>query len=535
MRKQNESRVVWAIAGVGLLVVFSLCCFNENIVYVGDNLFLYNRLVQIRDCLAHGRWPFLYYEDVGGIGYGSPIFYGQLTLFPFLFVVDRISVFLRLYYLCCLLLNFFGFRCFLKRVSSYATLTSCLYIFSMAFLGLFNGNIPANVMAVGFSWFFFAYCIDFFRDGQHLALVTLTYFAIWQSNFNSVVIVTLFCFGIFLVYFKLDRWRSYLALLACVILVIGFDVFNILAHLDAIALVDPNALLSIMDVEADCRFTSIHPLGGILFRTATHGVDGCVGFLSFGAFAVFVYYIIRYVKYESLRFRVCSCVIGVCTFVGYIVGCCALWPSIYRATNLFFQFPIRYYVILFGFVLAVLSRVIRLNWFVYLVIALTICDVFIVNPFRAGKQDDVRFIGVQMGNGEYASDEFIKNYDVYDTYGSSVQSESGAVYSFERDFGVIRVDCSSNAGGDVLTLPKLYYRWYEAFGDNGEHFEVVSGYSNYCQIAIGDYTGSLSLEYCVPVVAGVMFIIQIVSVCGLFCIVMFDILKRRGVVNARAA
>lgn len=243
MRKQNESRVVWTIAGVGLLAVFSLCCFNENIVYVGDNLFLYNRLVQIRDCLAHGRWPFLYYEDVGGIGYGSPIFYGQLTLFPFLFVADRISVFLRLYYLCCLLLNFFGFRCFLKRVSSYATLTSCLYIFSMAFLGLFNGNIPANVMAVGFSWFFFAYCIDFFRDGQHFALVTLTYFAIWQSNFNSVVIATLFCFGIFLVYFKLDRWRSYLALLACVILVIGFDVFNILAHLDAIALVDPNALL----------------------------------------------------------------------------------------------------------------------------------------------------------------------------------------------------------------------------------------------------------------------------------------------------
>lgn len=530
MRRQNESNVVWCIAAIGLFVVFSLCCFNEGLVYVGDNIFLHNRLVQIRDCLSNGLWPFLYYEDVGGIGYGSPIFYGQLTLFPFLPLAGQISSFLRVYYLCCLLLNFFAFRYFLKRVSSYATLTSCLYIFSMAFLGLFNGNIPANAMAVGFSWLFFAYCIDFFRDGNSFGLVILTYFAIWQSNFNSVVLATVVCFGIFLVYFRIDRIRSYVRLLVCVLLVVGFDIYNILSHLDAIALVDPSVLLSIMDVEADCRMTSVHPLGGILFRTAVLGVDGCVGFLSFGAFAVFVYYVMRYIRYESLRFRVCSMVIGVCALVGYIVGCCAIWPNIYRATNVFFQFPIRYYVILFGFVLAILSRVIRPSWFVYFVIILSIFDVFIVNPFRAGEKDDVRLIGVQLGNGEYASNEFLKNYDVYDTYGTSVQSSSGAVYSLEREYGSIEVDCSSNRGGDVITLPKLYYNWYRADGSGGEVFHVSSGYSNYCQVSLGSYTGVLRLIYSPPVLAYVLLGLQACSVLWLFSRLLVGCLsgRRRG-------
>lgn len=533
MRLQKESKLVWVLAAVGLLVVFSLCCFNENLARVGDNIFLYNRCLQARDCLKNGLYPFLYYEDVGGIGYGSPIFYGQLTLFPFMLFLDDISVFLKVYYLCCLLLNFFGFRLFLKRVSSYATLTSCFYIFSMPFLGVFNGNIPANALAVGFSWMFFAYCIDFFRDRRSFCPLILTYFMIWQSNFNSTILATIVCFGIFVVYFCWSHWKDYLKLILCAMLVISYNLMNIFVHRDAIALSDPSVLLGVLNVDSDCRLLSIHPIGSRLFRVSVSGVDCCTGFISFVAFAVFAYYIIRYARHESVRFKVCSVCIGVALVAGHIVGSCVVWPDVYKATNVFFQFPIRYYVLLFGFALAVLSRVIRPSFFVYIAIFLSIVDFVLVNPFKSVYQEDVAMIGIQMGNGEYASSKFMKNYDVYDLYGTSVVSENGAFYTFNREYGVVEVDCSQNTGDDVLTLPKLYYKGYQAFGSAGECFPVLSGYSNYCQVAIGDYQGILRLEYRVPGVVLFFFFVQVTTVASLVYRCIFGFPRRRVYAKAK--
>lgn len=531
MRRQNESSVVFALSAICIVGLFSLLCFNEGLTFVGDNIFLHNRLVQIRDCFRHGLYPFLYYEDAGGIGYGTPIFYGQLTLFPFIPFADDISVFMRLYFLCCLLLNFFGFRCFLTRLSENATLVSCFYITSMAFFGLCGGNIPANIMGVGWSWLFFAYCIDYFRDGRGFVPLILTYFMIWQSNFNAVVLATIVCFGIFIVYFRSDRLLSYVKLLFGVLAVVGFDIVNMAVHADAIHTVSPADMLSLFEANGDVRVMSVLPLGGYVFHNILDGVDRKTAFMTFGVFAVFVYYVCRYIWRESLRFRVCSAVILSLTAVGYVVGLYPVWAVVYQATGAFFQFPIRYYVLLFGFVLAILSRVIRPNALVYLAVLLCVVDVFLANPFSSDVSDPSDIVLYQIGNGEYASDSFVRSESVYLTYSSSVQSRSGAYYSFGREYGTVTVDCSSNPGVDIITLPKLYYYGYQAVGANGKRFSVHSGFSNYCEIDIGGYTGTLTLSYRVPVWPMALFVLQIVSVCCLLFIIIRRRLVRRESVS----
>lgn len=513
MYQQKESGLTWAFAVISLFLIFSLCCFNDDLANVGDSVFLYNRCLQARECFRNGVYPFLYYEDIGGIGYGSPIFYGQLTLFPFMLFVDNISVFVKVYFLSCLLLNFFGFRCFIKRISSYATLMSCLYVTSIPFVCFYNANIPANVLAVGFSWFFFAFCIDYFRDSKGFFLVILTYFLIWQSNMNSTILATFVCVGIFFVYFDKRRWRDYLKLCVCVLTMLGYNIANILVHLDALRLEDPSAMLTVLNVKGDARVFSPYPLGGFFLRLYIDVIDCCCGFMSFGLFAVFCYYVCRGIRGESLRFKACSIAIVASAVAGYIIGISTIWDDVYKATNLFFQFPIRYFILLFGFVLAILSRFIQPRWFVYAVLGLSIIDLFLVNPMQSLPTNNMYYEGLQLANCEYASNSFVRDYDTLVEYRAAVHSTSGASYEFTRGFNEVTVDCSSNySKNEVLTLPKLYYVGYVARGADGRQFKVTSGYSNYCKVAISDYRGELTLRYEVPIVVFALFIVQVACI-----------------------
>lgn len=526
MRVQKESKFVWAIAVVAMCVAF-LPVLDSTLADMGGNIFLYNRLYQMVDCFKHGMFPFIYYEDVGGIGYGSPIFYGQLTLLFFIPFIGSIQSFVKAYYLVSLLLNFFGFRCFIKRLSSYATLTSCFYIVSMPFLGLFNAILAPNCLAVGLSWFFLAFCIDFFRDSKNILLVILSYFAVWQTNFNTTVIVTLVCFCVFLVYFRFDRWKDYLRLFLGVFCVVVYDIVNMLVHRDSLHISSAETVLSKMGVH-DIKVFSVHPLGGYWFRGAFSFIDYCNGFMSFLCFVVLVLYIKRYIGSESFRFKVCSAAIGVVAVIGYVIGVYGIWRVVYQATDIFFQFPIRYYIFIFGFVLAVLSRVIKPDRFVFVAVCLCIVDIVISSPFHFMPDDNGLWYW-QLANYEYASDDFIKDEHILLDYSSTIHSTSGASYSFERDYNLVMVNCSSNVGGDILTLPKLYYKGYQAVGENGERFVVKSGFSNYCEVDIGDYTGILSLSYQVPVAVLILFYIQIVWFLRLLVLTL-----RRYFTHARA-
>lgn len=106
VREQKETKFVWAVAIVVMFIIVALRCFDSKLMTEPDATFLYNRCLQMWDCVKNGYFPFLYYNDVGGIGYASPIFYGQLTLVPFIPLLGSISSFIKGYFLVCVVLNF---------------------------------------------------------------------------------------------------------------------------------------------------------------------------------------------------------------------------------------------------------------------------------------------------------------------------------------------------------------------------------------------------------------------------------------------
>lgn len=512
MRSQNESKAVWLVAVVLLSVIFILRCFDmERVVLEPDMTFLYNRCWQMRDCLRHGFYPFLYYNDVGGVGYGSPIFYGQLSLVPFFPFLANILSFAKAYSLCCLLLNFFGFRFFLKRMSNNATLSACFYIVGLPFIFTYTAGMYAAQLAVGVSWFFFGYCIDFFRDNRNSILLILTYFAIWQCNLNSVVFSSVVCFLLFITYFDMTRWRSYLKVVAVVGLLISYNVSNILVHRDAIRLSDYSQLFTAPPEQLRVLFSSV-PLGGFLFRALYHSLGGgdlCCGLMQFGVFGLLVYYYWRYARYEGYRFRVYSMLVFIASAFLYTIGVWLIWGYVDKVTEVFFQYPIRYLIYVWGFLVLVLSRVVKQNKVTLVVLVLCIVDLFVANPLTASTLDgEADFLLTNIVRGEYAGRTFVYDNETFEEFSSVVHATSGADYSFVNEYNGLSVDCSANSGDDVLTLPKLYYFGYKAVGDDGEMLEVVSGYSNYCQVSLGGFKGTLRVWYQVPALVMFFFCVQ---------------------------
>lgn len=515
MRTQRESKAVWWLAGVSIFVLFFIVCCRDGIATEPDFVFLYNRCFQMWDCFRNGYYPFLYYNDIGGIGYGSPIFYGQLTLVPFIPFLASISTFVKIYYLCCLLLNFFGFRSFVKRFSCYGTLSACFYILGLPFMQLYLSVLPANVLALGFGWFFFAYCVDFFRDGTGFYSLILTYFLIWQSNFNATILSTLVCFALFCVWFDRRRIKDYVRLFLFVFLLVSYNLVNMFVHRDSLVLVGYDTLFGHGNFEDAWSLLSPVPFGGFIFRLvrmALFGGDRCCGLTTSGVAAVFVVSLFRGYRFESRRYKICSCIVICSVFVGYVLGLCYVWPELFRLTGIFIQFPIRYMVVIWGFLVLVLSRCIKPSKAVYIVLALAVLDVLVASPnpspIGAGGVDKAPQY-FQLGFGEYTGETFIQRVDVYEEYSSFVHSASGVTYEFTNEYNGVSVDCSGNTGGDVITLPKLYYNGYVAYGEGSETFAVRGGYSNYCEVVVGDYTGVLRLEYRVPFAVLLLFYLQI--------------------------
>lgn len=542
MRVQKEHKAVWVIAILSLVLIYCLRCFDSNLIWYDDVQFLYNRCYQIADCFRRGLYPFLYYNDAGGIGYGSPIFYGQLTLFPFVPFADSAELFIRVYYLCCLLLNFFGFRFFLKRLSEYATLCSVFYLLGMPFIYLYSYSLQAALLGTGFSWFFFGYCIDFFRDRRHFAQVVLMFYLVYQSNMNSAILAVLVCFGLFVAYFDKSRLSDYVRLFLCVLLLLSYNIVNILVHIDSLRLGVGNALFGeLEELQFSSHLMSLVPFGEYIVRAALHdsyGVDMCCGLMPLCVLVVFVYFLISGWREQSQRFKVCSYVLLVVAFAGYIAGCYTVWPRLYELFGglLFFQFPIRYMILLYGLVIAVLSRVVKYDNSVCWILVVCLVDTVLAGPMTWRGDivggEDVDYVHYQLYNAEYAGASFVNDRAVVHEYSGSVHSESGAEYAFCNDYNGLSVDCSTNPGVDVLTLPKLYYKGYQVVGSDGEVFEVCSGYSNYCEVDIGEYTGQLCLRYHVPFVVMLFFVVQILCLLALILSTFFKTRFGGGVYRA---
>lgn len=530
VREQKENKTTCVIAGCIIFILFMLYTFDTKAVIQPDGTFLYNRLFQVYDCFRHGEWPFLFYNDLDGIGYGSSIFYGWVTLIPFIPFVGNISAFLKVYFLCCVLLNFFAFRACVKRFSSYATLAACFYIIGVPFVMMSTSGLYAATMATGFSWLFFAYSIDFFRGDHSVSKVLLFFYLIFQTNINSAVLALVVCFCLFICYFSRSRLFDYFRLFACALLLLSFNIVDIIAHRDSVSLFDMSVYFG-PNWEA---LLSAVPIGSFLVRSVlckSNILSYCTWFMQVSIFVLFIYYYVRGIYKETSRFKVQSIVLVIGSVLAYIVGVWFIWPFFYYAGFAFLQFPLRYLILLWGGLCIVFSRVVQARRLTYAVLVLCLLDVLLANPVIIAYEevDDQLYLHAFVVNGEYLGDDFVRGDSVFFDYSSRVHSTSGTIYTYQNTYNGLSVDCHANTGTDVLTLPKLYYNWYRAVGSDCTRFRVKSGYSNYCEIDIGNYTGILFLSYQVPMPVLLLFWVQIACLSRLLLLAL-----RRYFVHAKA-
>lgn len=255
------------------------------------------------------------------------------------------------------------------------------------------------------------------------------------------------------------------------------------------------------------------PFGGFVFRRNVNWVEAGCGICSVGFLIVCCVYGVKMLKSCSIKRRVAFLTLLFCIIVSYIAGLVGIWPFLYIYIGVFIQFPVRYFVLLFGTLLLTVSCYMKPSVWLYVVLVIAIGDVFISNPMVWSSPTDRGYdIYDVIINAEFASNDFVYTQEAYETYGFSVNSSSGTEYTYSNEYNGLSVDCSSNSGSDILTFPKLYYKGYHAYAEDGSQFAVVSGYSNYCEVNIGSYTGSLRLIYEVPIYLLTLFWLQIVSV-----------------------
>ena len=173
-----------------LLMLWSLTsilgCMNAD--SMSDALFLYNRVAQLRTCILEGHiLGIFYYNDIGGIGYGSSFFYGYLTLIPFICITDRV-LFIKIFFIVSYIILYLGAKSFIKRFSKDYDFIAFLFMASPFIVTLFVGtSMYLNYFAIGISLFFLAKCIDFFRDEKSFYPASILFFLLLNTHIITSV------------------------------------------------------------------------------------------------------------------------------------------------------------------------------------------------------------------------------------------------------------------------------------------------------------------------------------------------------------
>lgn len=495
--KTSVTDKVFGFLGI-FFIVLLFCCF-ENIENYADNVFLYNRLVQIKDCFVDGNFPFFYYNDLNGAGQGTPFYYGQVTLFPFIFFVGNQSAFIRCYFVITVLLNYFGFICFAKRYTSYAVLLADIYVCSCGFVLSEAICLLAFSMALGLSWFFFAFCVSFFRDHKSCLPCAVLFWLIFETNTNATLLSFIGCVCLFIYYFKREDLKNYIrfCLLCCLLCL--YNISNILYHSDTIN----SAMYSYNSFEGGSFSTnmllSLFPFHGLFMEASVSQPDQYFSLMIF-PLAIYGFIVLR--KHWSKR--ICAVL---CLFVLFwFVGISYIWSYVNSIVSIPYQFPLRHAVYILGFLIVILFRYAKPKKLLYCFLTLSLLDFVIMNPFQY-TIDEFPYVYEQSGRTEYLSDKFCCSLEEFLDYSSSIKSEQGYSYSYSQNEKYFIVDCSSNLGGDTILLPKIWYNGYIVQAE-GVDLSIVSGYSNFCEVALGNYTGELIVYYSHPIWLLVLFVLQ---------------------------
>ena len=509
---------------VGIFIIMFLSCIvivaNNDRTLVPDICYLYNRAEQMLNCLKDGNLPFFYYNDFGGVGYGSSFFYGQLTLYPFLFFVSKgIDVFINAYTIVMIALTYTG-ACFLgKRFTKNYKFVALLYMCSCwSVQSFFSFAILSNMLAIAISFYFIGFIP-----------ASIMFYLIINTHLVTAIISFIICVMLFIMYFDKSRFKNYLKFALFTTFICSYFLINVLYHLGVV-----NNTKAINDrmlkfVEAGnatvvCNYQSKFPFTGVIFNSilVKFGLAGVDGYHLINLSVMILLIIWGRHKFSK---REISCL--VISLLATLVSIRYFWVLVNKVWLNPIQFPCRFTAYIVLCILLVFLRNVELSKFKSRVFVLCCLPELLLIPFVTEPVDRAlleynNLYSYQVINGEYLDKSFNWSLSDFEYKKNHVTDQDGNEYNFSVFPNKVVVSVRGNKDEDIqLTLPKLYYRGYtfsrvevpETFATINEEefynhtyslyitdtYDVEMGDSQFIKVDIGTTRGTFVLTYEHPI------------------------------------
>ena len=491
-------------------ISYGFCHLNS---FSSDEYFLWSRFRSIIDCIKDGNYPYYYYSDFAGVGYGVSFFYGQLTLFPFLllpFLYER-NNFLQAYMLVTLVLTYAGCCSFAKNYTknykdiSILFMVSCLYI---------TFRIPANKFAFGLSLLFLSYCVKFFRGKGNYIQTSLLFFLVLNTHLISALFSFLGCFVLFIIYFDRERIEEYVRFFITSLFLCLYNIANMLYHSTGLDFGGHENLSDRDLFSSSSLVLSQLPFTSYLLRLKLSGLFNVSGSgVMILAVALFSLY---YLYKRRNNLGVAEKIVVALFFVSVFISEKSVWSLIYDVSHPIFQFPTRFllYVLLFYLIVCFRKADIK-----YIRILSVVCLVDAVLGFGFMTYDSSRpdkpesqwdsfdTAMYEVENGEYLEGSFVWNLDYFKDKASNVYVNNEMNLEYTENNGRLEITVPEHDENWVLTVPKLYYRGYVS-----SYGKLYDGNDQFIRVDIGDEDGLLYVYYKHPLFLIVLHILTILLV-----------------------
>jgi hypothetical protein len=507
-------------------MIYMATFFGHYAEYNMDVQFLYNRAYQMYDCIIHGEVPFFYYNDNIGTGYGSAFFYGQLTLYPFLiFVKFGLRPFIQAYSTVTILLTYIGARELSKRFTVNYELAAILYtasayvLYSIDYIYLY-----ANALGIAISLFFIAKCIDFFRDSKSSLPASVLFFLVLNTHTISALFSFIVCVVIMIMYFDKRKFKEYAKFALVTIVICSYFIINMIYHTNSSIQQNQRDISLSLTSEGSKQsykvssriFLSVIDsiFATIVLRLNTVSLKGMTVLNTFTTLLI-IYTIIRNIKKLTKRQVVCILL----SITGLVLSISSIWDSLSQKIYNPIQYPRYIYYIILALIIITCIHIRKDKITKILkVIALTCClmdtilfgftniDAFdATQEFQLGwEESNGDYISNQLMSGEYLQSNFDWTPETIQYYSSHVTDQNVNEYTYTKDtpYGSITVNNITTNNAELkLIFPKLYYKGYTAYDENGNSYEITDGYSQYCEVTIPPNTNiqSLTIIYNHPI------------------------------------
>ena len=460
--------------------------------YGSDVAFLYNRVDQLRQIILDGKLlDGFFYNDFQGVGYGSNFFYGYLTLIPFT-LIKSYAVFCKVYFLVTFMLLYFGTKSLVKRFAKNYEFISFLFMTSLQVLHVWLGTtMYCNFMGLAISFFFLARVVDFARDNKSHIPASLFFWLVLNTHTLSALMSFIGCIFILLYYFKKTRLKDYIRFAVTTTLFCSFFIANFIYHMQG----------GVLNTDSGYSAFLINKYANIMFGTSKFlGLEGAVlnsllekRFLTLSPL-IWIPGLIYLIKKQKKTKKI-YITLGIC-LVGMILNIGVIWFELYKQFAIVIQFPLRYMMYIVLVLLILWFRNIEINKKLKYGIIIISCIYSVIIPWGITAEDNQKErIYWQVSNGEYLHEDFIEGAASFNDLRTHVYDNNKNSYEYTVNKGVVTVKIDEPVPEGKLLIPKIWYKGYRAYTEEGESLDTRMGYSQFVLVEVGDYQGEIKVFF----------------------------------------